>query len=120
MSDSSAQTPSDTPETVLSTIRSDPTQRRVALVIAIVLGLLATSIHWFGLVLGGALVGLVSARLRWAVLSALGFGILVLAVFVLVSPGLTVTKLLSLQPPVFVTVVAALVLPLFGSLVRGL
>ncbi len=103
----------------LQVIRSDPTRRRVALAAAAVAGLLAASVHWVGLVVGGALVGLVSSRLRWAVAGALGFGVAVLAAFVLTAPAMSAGELLALTPPAYVAVAAALVLPALGSLVRG-
>jgi hypothetical protein len=57
--------------------------RWTAMVAAILVGLVASSIHWIGLFLGGALCGLVSATRKRALLSGLGFGILVWGVFAL-------------------------------------
>jgi len=109
----------DSLRTRLAAVRDDPTRRWVALALAAVVGLAAAWVHWFGLVLGGALVGLVSSRLRWAVVAGLGFGALVLVTFVVASPALSPGELLALRPPVYVTVGAGLGLPLLGSLVRG-
>jgi hypothetical protein len=51
-----------------------------ALLVAVVVGLAATTLHWGGLVLGGALVGVVSESTRRAVVNGLSFGLFVLVV----------------------------------------
>lgn len=99
-------------------IRKNTKYRIVALFFAALLGLLFIWFHWFGLVVGGALVGFISPRLRDAVVSGFGFGVLVLAVF-FVSLGEDATRVLEMTPVVYVTVAGALLLPTFGSLVRG-
>jgi hypothetical protein len=57
--------------------------RWATMVTAIGIGLIASSIHWAGLFLGGALVGLAAATRGRALLSGLGFGVLVWVVFAL-------------------------------------
>lgn len=51
-----------------------------ALLLAVVVGVAATTLHWGGLVLGGALVGAVSESTRRAVANGLSFGLFVLVV----------------------------------------
>lgn len=89
-----------------------------ALLVLAVVGLFLSWLHWFGLVLAGTLLGIVSRGLREAVLSALGFGTVLVAVF-LVSSG-AATRVVGMEPIIYVTVAGALVLPVLGSLVRGL
>lgn len=57
--------------------------RWAAMVGAIGIGLVVSAIHWTGLFLGGALVGLATATRGRALLSGLGFGVLVWVVFAL-------------------------------------
>lgn len=76
-------------------------------------------LHWFGLVAGGALVGFLSPTFRRALVAGFGFGVLVLAVFFL-SLGGAAGPAFEATPVIYVTVAGALVLPLFGSLARGL
>ncbi|WP_238709413.1 hypothetical protein [Natronorubrum halophilum] len=110
---------SDRAETVLERLRTEPRAHAVAVGIAIAIGLLLSWLHWFGLVLGGGLIGLVSATLPRAALGAVGFGVLVLVVFAL-SLGGSLRPVLEMTPVVYLTVASAIGLPLFGSLLRGL
>lgn len=57
--------------------------RWAVMVAAIGIGILASAIHWAGLFLGGALVGLAAATRKRALLSGFGFGVLVWVVFAL-------------------------------------
>ncbi|WP_121742729.1 hypothetical protein [Natronorubrum halophilum] len=106
-------------ETVLERLRTEPRAHAVAVGIAIAIGLVLSWLHWFGLVLGGGLIGLVSATLPRAALGAVGFGALVLVVFAL-SLGGSLRPVLEMTPVVYLTVASAIGLPLFGSLLRGL
>lgn len=65
----------------LGRVREESGPHWVALVVALVVGLVLSTVHWLGLVVGGALVGLVAASLRRAVVAALGFGVLVVLVW---------------------------------------
>jgi len=103
----------------LAGVRGRPTQRRVALVVAALVGVGLAWLHWFGLFLGGALVGLVSKSVPRAVVAGLAVGVLVLALHVFGSPVMGPDEFLSLSPPSYVAVGAALLMPLWGSLVRG-
>lgn len=51
------------------------------MVVAILVGLVAAALHWAGLFLGGALVGLAAETRKRALLAGLGFGVLVWVVF---------------------------------------
>ena len=91
----------------------------VALAGATALGLVLAWVHWLGLVLGGALVALVAPSIRRGVAYALAFGVLVLVAFA-VAIGDAALLVPEMRPIVYVTVGAAIGLPLFGSLARGI
>jgi len=103
----------------LEYVRTHQPAHRVGLLVAFAVGLVLTWIHWFGLVLGGALVGVVSQSGRRALLAGLGFGVTVLVAFV-VTLGGDAGAALAMTPASYVTVGSALALPVFGSLVRYL
>lgn len=63
--------------------RADERWRWATMVVAILVGLAASAVHWAGLFIGGTLVGLASDTRGRAILSGLGFGTLVWAVFAL-------------------------------------
>ncbi len=109
-------------EGLRSTVRSIRNKSRyqvAGLTVAAFFGLFLVWLHWFGLVAGGALVGFLSPTFRRALVAGFGFGVLVLAVFFL-SLGGAAGLALEATPVIYVTVAGALVLPLFGSLARGL
>lgn len=103
----------------LGSIRTRPRHHFVAMVITAFVGLFLAWIHWIGLIIAGALVGIVSPSLRNGVFSALGFGFLVITLFML-SHGTGATRVLRMEPIIYITLLSALVLPVLGSLVRGL
>jgi hypothetical protein len=103
----------------LADLRTNDAQRRAALVAAALVGVLAASVHWLGLVVAGALVGLVSEDLPRALAAGLAVGVLVLVVHVGASPVMGPGEFVGLAPASYVGVGAALVAPLWGSLVRG-
>jgi hypothetical protein len=103
----------------LATLRADDTQRRVALIVAVLLGVAATAIHWVGLFVAGALVGLTRRSLPRALAAGLGFGVLVVGLFFLATPLITPGNLFVLAPLSYVTVGIALVGPVWGALARG-
>lgn len=103
----------------LQSLRHSPAHRRVALVGVVLIGVAAAWLHWVGLLVAGVLVGLVSATLPRAVVTGLAVGVLVLAVQVVASPAVDPGELVALAPVSYVTVGAALGLPVWGSLVRG-
>jgi hypothetical protein len=107
--------------TGLCRVREESKPHWVALVVAIVAGLALSTVHWLGLVVGGALVGLVAASLRRALLSGLGFGLLVVVVWVLVLVlSGALGKVTAMGEIAGLGVAVALVAPVFGSLVRGI
>ena len=103
---------------ILERVRTDLGPHAAAVAVAVALGLLLSWLHWLGLVVGGALVGFVSPSLKRAVVGAIGFGAIVLAVFALSIGGSTRT-VLEMTPVVYLVVAAAFGLPVLGSLVRG-
>lgn len=106
------------PMALLERVRTEPRLYVAALAISIVVGLALSTIDWLGLVVGGALVGIVSENLLRAVGAGLLFGVIVLAAF-LVTLGGSATAVPEMTPIVFVTVGAAIALPILGSLARG-
>jgi len=104
----------------LARVRETPRYRWLGLVGGCLLGLLLASVHWLGLVVGGALVGLVATTLRRALLSGLGFSVLVLVVWggALAWHG-TLGGVLATGRLAALGVAMAVAGPLLGSLVRG-
>ncbi|WP_162991556.1 hypothetical protein [Halostella salina] len=103
----------------MATFRADDRQRRIGLAVALVVGVGVAWLHWLGLVVAGALVGLTCRSLPRALAAGIGVGVVVLATFVLLSPTLAAGELLALGQPAYVAVGSALALPLLGSLTRG-
>lgn len=103
----------------LSDLRSRRDRRLVALAVAGVVGVAAVYVHWLGLFVAGVLVGLVSESLPKALAAGLAVGVLVLVVHVLASPVMGPAEFVALAPASYVTIGAALVGPVWGSLVRG-
>ncbi len=104
----------------LRRVREESGPHWVGLTLAVVVGLVLSTVHWLGLVLGGVLVGLVAASLPRALLSGLGFGLVVLLVWWLtlaLSGG--VGKVTATGELAGLGVVMALVAPVLGSLARG-
>ncbi len=100
-------------------MRTEPRVHGIAVFAVVGVGLALAWLHWFGLVVGGALVGLVSPSVWRGVAGALGFGVLVLAAFA-IGLGDAAWRVLEMSPIVYVTVASALGLPAFGALVRGM
>lgn len=93
-----------------------------ALLVVVLVGLAASAIHWGGLILGGALVGLVSHSLRRAVVNGFSFGLFVLVCFAgwLAWQGALLTWPTTGQL-FLLTVASALGLPILAAgAVRGL
>ncbi|WP_436343332.1 hypothetical protein [Natronorubrum sp. FCH18a] len=105
--------------TLLERVRTQPRPHAVATLLAVGLGLLLSWLHWFGLVLGGALVALVAPTLRRGVVGAIGFGVVVLVAFAL-ALGSSAGAVLEMTPVVYLVVASAIGMPVLGSLVRGL
>lgn len=103
----------------LTALRERPNRRRAALVVAALVGLGLAWLHWFGLFLAGALVGLVSETRRRAVAAGLAVGVLVLVVHVAASPVTGPGEFVAFAPPAYLAIAAGIVAPAWGSLVRG-
>lgn len=103
----------------LTAVRTHRRYRLTALVGATLVGVGVASVHWFGLFVAGALVGLASEDLPRAVAAGLTVGLLVLVTQVLVAPTMNVGEFVNLAPASYVTIAAALLAPVWGSLVRG-
>lgn len=101
-------------------VRTDPLVHWVAVLVATALGLGLASLHWLGLVAGGALVGLVATSLKRALLAGLGFGVTALTVWFgyLAATGV-LGKVLATGQFVWIAVAIGLIGPLVGSLFRG-
>lgn len=101
--------------------RVEQPRRLAVTILAVVLGVVFASVHWFGLVLGGALVALPQRSLGRGLLAGFLFGGVVLTVFVVdlagagAGPGFLRFGLLR-----DVAIVMSLGLPTFGALARGL
>jgi hypothetical protein len=104
----------------LARVRTDPLSHWVALLLAIVAGLVVASFHWVGLVVGGALVGLVASSLSRALLAGLGFGLIVVLAWMarLVWVG-ALGDVLTMGLFAWLAIAIAVVAPVLGSLLRG-
>ena len=107
-----------TPE-FLAEIRGDPLKSGVGVVVAAVVGVGFAWFHWAGLFVAGALVGLFSETVPRAVVAGFIVGVLVLVVQVGVSPVMGAGEFVALSPPSYVAVAAGLLMPIWGSLIRG-
>lgn len=103
----------------LSELRERRGRRLAALVAAALVGIALAWVHWLGLFVAGALVGLASRTLPRALIAGLAVGVLVLAVHVVAIPGMDAGEFLALEPASTVALAAALIAPTWGSLVRG-
>lgn len=99
-------------------LRDDGRRRRIAFVGAVVVGLGLAWIHWAGLVIAGALLGVTRQRLLTAVLAGFGFGVIAVALSVLAVPAVSITAFTTLTPLNYATLIAGVLLPIWGSLIR--
>src|SRR5699024_3657743 len=104
-----------------STFRTDERFRWATMVAAIVVGLVASTFHWTGIFLGGALCGLAAATRKRALLAGRGFGVLV---WVIVALSLVISgdfgQYLALGQILLVSVAVPVVAATFAALVRWL
>lgn len=104
----------------LSRLRADERQRRMVLAAGVLLGLGLGSLHWLGLVVGGAVVALPARTVPRGIGYGLGLGVLGLLVFAgLLAWQGALGPALSTGMVGGITVVIGLAAPLLGSLVRG-
>lgn len=104
----------------VSALRDDSGSRRLALAVAVVVGLGLVTVHWAGLFVAGALVGLTRRTLPRAILSGFVFGVVVLAGFFVVTPLVAPGNVMGLAPLSYVTIGIALLGPTWGALARGI
>lgn len=105
----------------LAALRSNPRTRWLGFALAALVGLALASVHWVGLVVGGALVGLFARDLLRAVAAGVAFGVVALvafAVWLALSGALGVY--LEMGQILAVSVAIPIVGGALGSLVRGL
>ncbi|MDZ7730764.1 MAG: hypothetical protein U5K37_07350 [Natrialbaceae archaeon] len=101
-------------------VRGDTTTNMLSLVLIIVVGTGIAWFHWVGFLLGGLAIGVISRSLIGAILNAIWFGVVALAVHLIVTvPTEVALQMPELTPIVYVTVGTAIGLPLLGSLVQG-
>lgn len=103
----------------LEDLREDDHRRRAAFAVAVVVGLAASTVHWLGLVAGGALVGLTRQSLGRAVGAGFVFGVAVLLWAFLTVPTFSPGTLSVLSPVSYLAVAVTLLIPVWGALVRG-
>lgn len=105
----------------LARLREDPLVHWLALLVAVTVGIWLAAVHWLGLVAAGALVGLVAASLRRALLAGVGFGAFAIAVWLTRhAVAGTLGAVLATGEFVLIAVAIGLAAPLLGSLVRGI
>jgi hypothetical protein len=105
---------------MLRQVRERPLYHWIAVLVSCLLGLILATVHWLGLVAGGALVGLVATTFKRAVLAGVGFGLLVLVVWAgLFVAGGAFGKVLAMGQITALGVAMGVVLPVLGSLLRG-
>lgn len=111
-----ARTPADR----LGALRTDDRQRTMVVLGGVLIGLGLGSLHWFGLVLGGAIVALPARTIPRGLAYGLGLGVLGLVVFagLLVWQG-ALGAALTTGLVGGITVAIGLAAPLVGSLVRA-
>lgn len=102
----------------MAALRSDDRRRRGAFVGAVAAGLAAAWVHWAGLVVAGALIGVTRRRLLGALAAGLAFGVFAVGVTVVAAPAVTASGFVALAPLNYVTVALGLILPSWGSLAR--
>ncbi|WP_135854665.1 hypothetical protein [Halorussus salinus] len=104
----------------LAEIRGDRRARWAALVGGAAVGLAAAWLHWYGFLLGGALVGLSSKDLKRALAAGVGFGLLAWAVFAgLVAANGGLVRYAEMGRLLYLSVGIPVGLSTLGSLLRG-
>jgi hypothetical protein len=104
----------------LAAVRADRRRRLGASLLGVGIGLAVATVHWVGLVLGGALVALPAARVRTSVLAGLGFGLLAwLAFLATLADAGALGLYFETGQLLLVSAAAAVGGGLLGGLVRG-
>lgn len=105
----------------LSDAQTSPRERWALTAAATVLGLALASVHWGGLLAGGALIGVCQPTLRRALVAGLGFGVVVLLVVaVRFAAAGSLDQYLAMGPLLAVSVAIPLVAGSLGAAARGL
>jgi len=106
-----------------ATIRRVRTDARIhwfAMIGAIAVGIALSTLSWLGIVVGGALVGLVATSLSRAVVAGVGFGIIVILTWgVWLAWGGAAGAVAGMGIFAVIPVAIALGAAVLGSLVRG-
>lgn len=105
----------------LAELRANDRQRALVIAVGVIVGLGLGAVHWFGLVLGGAIVALPARTIPRGLAAGLGLGVAGLVVFtaLLAAQG-------ALAPALTTGVVGGISLavgfaaPLLGATVRGI
>lgn len=106
--------------TRLATFRESDRERRFLTLAGLVVGLLVALVHWFGFVLGGALVSLPQVSIRRGVLAGLGFGVFAwLGFLVTLGTAGVLDTYVQMTPILAVSTATPILGGLFGSLIRG-
>jgi len=105
----------------LKTAQTRPRERWALTIAAAAVGLGLATVHWGGLVAGGALVGLCWPTFRRALVAGLAFGVVALAAFAgrLALAG-TLGHYLGMGPLLAISVAVPLVAGPLGASARGL
>ncbi|WP_435115023.1 hypothetical protein [Halolamina sp. C58] len=111
---------SDSVAAGLTSLREDRRRRLAASAGAVVLGLVLALFHWAGLLAAGALVALPQRSFGRGVAAGFGMGALIVVGFLaqLALAG-TLDPVLAMGQPSLLALGIGLLLPAFGSLVRG-
>ncbi|MFC7057378.1 hypothetical protein [Halovenus salina] len=111
---------SDRSRSWLVLLREDDQYHWLALTVACLLGVALATVHWTGLVLGGAFVGILSTTLKRALLAGAGFGILVVVVWAgLLRFAGSFGDVTAMNEIAILPVGIALGLAILGSTLRG-
>lgn len=110
----------DSPGGGLAAVREERRRRLAATAVALALGLGLSVVHWSGLLLAGALVALPQRTFGRGVAAGVGAGALVAVAFLtqLALAG-TIAPTLAMGQPTWLALAIGLLLPAFGSLLRG-
>ncbi|WP_137287542.1 hypothetical protein [Halorussus salinisoli] len=104
----------------LTEIRADHRARWFGLAAGVAVGLAAAWVHWYGFLLGGLLVGLVSKDLERGLAAGIGFGLLAWAVFAgLVAANGGLEEYAATGRLLYLSVGIPVGLSALGSLIRG-
>ncbi|MFC7074270.1 hypothetical protein ACFQJ7_06920 [Halovenus rubra] len=108
------------PSELLKLAREKPQYHWGGLLVACLIGLIVSSFHWSGIILGGALVGALAETVRRAILSGIGFGLIVVLTWAsLIALSGNLTDVAAMNEIALLPVGITLGLSVLGSLFRG-